>query len=117
LDLPNEKHQRSLARWRKIIAQCQASNLHVSEFCRQNNLSKHAYYYWHKRVGETISKNADANVSKPCFVPVPVSEEEQRGTEFLTLHLGQTSLDVYERTPDNLLVKALLAVKKVQQLC
>ena len=113
----NEKQQKSLARWRNLIAQCRACNLTVAEFCRQQNLSRHAYYYWHKRIEEKLPADRKTKPAAASFVPLPVAVESLPDAGLITLRLGRVSLDVYENTPEDLLVKTLLALKKVQARC
>lgn len=54
-------NQASLELWEKRIDDRKSSGLNVSEWCAKNNLTKHAYYYWKKRI-ELINKDeADLN--------------------------------------------------------
>ena len=47
----NEK----IALWEERIKEKQDSGLSVEEWCQQNQLTKHSYYYWKKRI-ETINE-------------------------------------------------------------
>ena len=38
--------QYRLEQWREIIQDRIKSGLKVDEYCRQNNISRHAYFYW-----------------------------------------------------------------------
>jgi hypothetical protein len=51
----------SLELWRKRIDDQKASGLNVSEWCEKNNLTKHAYYYWKKRVEIAEQGGTDTN--------------------------------------------------------
>lgn len=60
-------NQKSLELWKQRIADKKASGLNVADWCKKNNLTKHAYYYWWKRVEDTLQKPA---ASMPIFVEV-----------------------------------------------
>jgi len=60
-------NQKLLELWKQRIADKKTSGLNVSDWCDKNNLTKHAYYYWTKRVKEDIHKS---DVSIPVFAEV-----------------------------------------------
>jgi len=60
-------NQKSLEIWKQRIADKKASGLNVTDWCYKNNLSKHAFYYWMKRVKVDIQKS---DVSLPVFAEV-----------------------------------------------
>jgi hypothetical protein len=59
-DLSNSGRQRF---WENHIAQCTASGLSQSEYCRSNKISIKSFYYWKRR-----SKGCGA----PVLVEVPI---------------------------------------------
>ena len=60
-------NQKSLELWKQRITDRKASGLNVIEWCDKNDQTKHAYYYWMKRVNADIQKS-DASIS--VFVEV-----------------------------------------------
>ena len=44
--IDHEKHEL----WRKRLARYQASGLSIAQFCRNENLALHSFYYWDKRL-------------------------------------------------------------------
>lgn len=40
------------AEWQKRLARFEASGLSVAQFCRNEKIATHAFYYWDKRLGE-----------------------------------------------------------------
>ena len=42
---------RKRAEWQKRFARFEASGLTVAEFCRNEKIGTHAFYYWDKRLG------------------------------------------------------------------
>lgn len=52
--------------WKQRLEEIKQSDLTVDEWCKQNQISKHAYYYWHKKILDSIN-----NVNKTtCFAEV-----------------------------------------------
>ena len=45
-------HKAKLNEWATRLADQKASGLSVSEWCRQNNLSQHKYFYWKRLLKE-----------------------------------------------------------------
>lgn len=60
-------NQKSLELWKERIADKKISGLNVTDWCEKKNLTKHAYYYWMKRVTADIQKS---DVSIPVFTKV-----------------------------------------------
>lgn len=52
--------------WEKRIELCKQSGKRVSNWCEENQVSRYAYYYWHKKLK---SKTIRAKAS-PVFVEV-----------------------------------------------
>lgn len=63
------QQQEKLDLWRERIQDRKNSGLTIIEWCDQNGFSKHAYYYWNKRVKMNIRKDTDA----PVFIEIPRS--------------------------------------------
>lgn len=53
--------------WKNRIADRKASGLNVPEWCKKNHVTKHAYYYWNKRINESMLETN----STLTFVEVP----------------------------------------------
>lgn len=43
-----------MAKWSRLISEQKNSGLTIRDFCRQHDLSWHAYYYWLKKIREQI---------------------------------------------------------------
>ncbi len=63
-------NQKSLELWQHRIADRKASGLNITDWCKRNNLTKHAYYYWLKRI-EANAQNIDT--SMPVFAKIEPS--------------------------------------------
>lgn len=66
-----------LEQWKQRIEAQKSSGLSVINWCNKNNLSKHAYYYWKKRIASNAKKAISSTpvfveISTPCTVPAPM---------------------------------------------
>jgi hypothetical protein len=72
-------NQKSLELWKQRIADKKTSGLNLTDWCDKNNLTKHAYYYWMKRVKADIQKS---DVSIPVFAEVePEHTSPEKGVK------------------------------------
>jgi len=51
-------NQKSLELWQHRIADRKISGLNVTDWCKENNLTKHAYYYWLKRIEDNTQSTS-----------------------------------------------------------
>ncbi len=74
-----ESHQYNLEKWKLLIQDQKQSGLKVVEWCRQNGYTKHAYYYWARKVQQEIlpaaleqlsNSHSQLPLSQPSFVDV-----------------------------------------------
>lgn len=62
----NQKlNQAKFNKWTAIIRECKASDLTVDQWCKENNCSKNAYYYWQRKIKDSI-----ADAISPEIVPI-----------------------------------------------
>jgi hypothetical protein len=62
-----EKHKVQLQRWKSLIQDRMNSNLKILEWCKQNNVSKDAYYYWLKQVRIEAVAEANSKFNRPVI--------------------------------------------------
>lgn len=66
-----------LQNWALIIKDCKESGLKVIDYCEQHSITKYAYYYWFKKVKESIYSSTDfVEITPP--VPVPTLEQSMQ---------------------------------------
>lgn len=46
--------------WKNLILECQSSGMKVQDWCAQQNVTKHAYYYWLRKIREDACENLPA---------------------------------------------------------
>lgn len=77
-------HQATLNEWVSRIKEQKSSGLSVSEWCRQNNISRDKYFYWKRQLKEEVVEQSLPDivpltappVSSPA-VPVPTSPTDE----------------------------------------
>ena len=106
------KSQLKLEHWKRLIAECQNSNLPVKQWCSNNDVSKDQYYYWLRKIREmTVSE-----------IPVPVSDNVSfrrlevkpplTGTrQSVMIHLPQATVEVPDGVSQSTVEAVLLALK------
>lgn len=65
--MATEKHQVQLQRWKLLIQDRMNSNLKILDWCKQNNVSKDAYYYWLKQIRKEAVDEANFRLNKPAI--------------------------------------------------
>lgn len=71
------RHQAGIAKWSRLIAEQKNSGLNIWDFCRQHDLSWHAYYYWLRKIREHIDPALPSGSAKPqtIFTELPVHDK------------------------------------------
>ena len=125
--------QYRLEQWREIIQDRIKSVLKVDEYCRQNNISRHAYFYWlhlirieelNKTVnpvpaiGQVTNEVAFCELTPPASIPANCAEvndhNDDYGTNDISLVINGITIKVSEGTPSSLLRKVLEVAKDVK---
>ena len=118
MDIVSEtKAEFRLRQWTKVIQECQASNLTVKAWCKQNNINIKSYYYWLKKIR---LKACQATEIQPPAIKqdiVPLQLNLQPGSSsvnpVVTIHLGSTSIDIAEGTSQATVETVLRALKNI----
>ena len=103
-----------MEQWKQLILECRKSGLKVDEWCEQNNLSHHAYYYWLRKIRiAALAEQAGG------FQPVELKKLQvvnaatgaSSSGPSVTVHLPVASLEVREGTSQATVEAVLLALK------
>lgn len=103
------------AKWAEIIKACKSSDIKVSEWLKQNNISKDQYYYWQRKLKDACLESLQAEQSTFVELPVEVpqvcehkpvvkkatiktttSNTSDKNVVVATLKLGGASIDIYD---------------------
>lgn len=97
-----------IAEWASIIKACKSSGLKVDEYCRQNNISRDAYYYWLRKVKE-------AALLQSGFVEIPLEKQPSEPFRIqMIVKAGNTELCINDSTPSELLSRVLEVIHNVK---
>lgn len=105
-----------IQQWTKIIQDRQQSGLTVNEYCKNNNITRDAYFYWLRIVKENALKSLPAE----RFVELPVSQDPYEIDQNvpscsceLKLQIRDFSITVTEATSSSLLARTLEVIRNV----
>ena len=125
MDIKQAKRECNIQRWKTIIEERNATSLSVDEYCRQNGLSRHAYFYWLRIIRRELLKNSETAelqcTNSRRFVELAVPREDQADTlqvkgsfetaQDLILTLNGVTIRVSEGTSPALLAKTLGVIR------
>ena len=120
MEIKDAKRMAKIQQWTAVFHERFDSGLTVRQFCRENNISHHAYYYWLKIVREGILSGQEAKhqiVEIPAAYPAQVTgadPDRPGGTECghiaggsLTIEKQGFRITVTEDTGSALLARVL----------
>ncbi len=116
------EQQYALKKWAGIIKQQQESTLSLKEWLSQNNITKDRYYYWKRKLKNTVLDDlVQGFVELP---PLPVQEKIAQVVKVVqptlpttvsketvaTLMIGSSVINIYENASQDFLKNLLGAV-------
>jgi hypothetical protein len=106
-------NQKSLEIWKHRIADKKASGLNVTDWCEKNSLTKHAYYYWLKRIEATTQK---PDAPMPVFVEIEPTYISPRQTVKSDLQITWKDINLTISDSNNAKLAAEF-ISQLQKLC
>jgi hypothetical protein len=82
-----------LVEWGERIASCRSSGLSVRTWCQEHEISEKTYFYWQRRVYQTLSTQQG-----PYFAEVPVTKRSGKPEVLATLRVDCIEADIYAGT-------------------
>lgn len=109
------RQQASMDRWALIIKEQRASGKTVRAFCREQDLSWHAYYYWLRKIRQMLLDNNQQAAEMHTFaeVPCPGSYVHSSDEGSITMHIGNTSLELKGNVNGSSLRTAMQLLKEL----
>ena len=93
-----------LNHWKQIIQECRNSGLPVKTWCHQNDVSQPSYYYYLKKIRQSIIED---NEESKNFFPVVLEEKPKKEPKDIVITKGDIHIQVPEDTDFDLLVNML----------
>jgi transposase-like protein len=102
--------------WEKLILECQKSGMKVEDWCARHDVTKHAYYYWLRKLREEACENLPKvpEESKPVpFKKLEVTTPVSNMTAAVIIHLPSATVEVREGTSQQTVEAVLLALRNI----
>ena len=98
--------------WQMVIDTCRESDLSVVAFCKKEDISVSAYYYWRKKLVDSHPKSK--RKTPPAFIEVALDQSNAAVLE-LVLSSGNT-LRINHGADNKMLIDVLSALRQAD-LC
>ncbi len=103
--------------WERLITDCQNSCLKVDEWCAENHISRHAYYYWlrkiRKKACETMFPALPKEDPPVTFAKVEIKAPQPNPMASVIIHLPSATLEIHNGTEQQTIEAVLLALKNI----
>lgn len=103
--------------WEKLITDCQSSGLKVDKWCEQNQISRHAYYYWLRKIRKQACESLLSAPTKEdkavAFTKLEVKAAIRDKQTAVIIHLPSAMVEVLEGTNQQTVEAVLLALKSI----
>jgi hypothetical protein len=86
----------SIALWKNRIQSRKLSGLKVNDWCEQNSISRHAYYYWHRKLNNIKEKQGDV-FAEVLLEPTPMIPVEKIETPEILIAWKDFSISITDQ--------------------
>ena len=107
-----------IEQWAAIIRERIHSGKTVSEWCAENDISRHKYFYWLRKVKlaanqeNALIHSAEQPVIVPLILPEPEQEENSFGPAIILKTNGIT-VEIQECASDSVIERTLRAIQRI----
>ena len=102
--------QERLENWTTRIMACRSSGMTVRAWCRENELSEKTYYYWQRRLFQTLSEQQA--IWQPAFAEItPMPNVRPSGGVAITVRIAGAEAEIYNGA-DAATVETVLRILK-----
>ena len=95
-----------MAQWSQIIRECRESGLSNREFCRQRGITEKSFYYWLKKIRESLAEQM-----APRIVPLE-GGSTSTPVDMIRIQFGEASIQVPGKTDVDAIALLLQALQK-----
>ena len=82
MDTRLAKRNHNIQQWKTIIQDRNNTNLTVDEYCKQNGLSRHAYFYWLRIIREEVLEQSSESGFVELNLPAETFEREFSSSDY-----------------------------------
>lgn len=123
MDTRSAKRNYCIQQWKAIIQDRNNTNLTIDEYCKQNGLSRHSYFYWLRIIREEaleqsassgfveLSLPAGTDSTAPAVNVIPITKQEPSQ---LTLSINGITIQVTDNTSPALLARTIEVIKNAE---
>ena len=103
--------QNKLALWAGRISECRSSGQKVKDWCRENGICEQTYYYWQRRLFQTLSEQQQV-IQQPAFAEItPTPNVRPSGGIAVTVRTSGVEAEIYNGA-DAATVETVLRILK-----
>ena len=103
--------QERLENWTTRIMACRSSGMTVRAWCQENGLTEKTYYYWQRRLFQTLSEQQQA-IRQPAFAEItPTPNVRPSGGIAVTVRTSGVEAEIYNGA-DAATVETVLRILK-----
>ena len=95
-----------MAQWTQVIQECRESGLSNREFCRQRGISEKTYYYWLKKIRESLAEQMAQRL-----VPLDRTVAAQ-SLDMIRIRFGEATIQVPGKTNIEAIATLLQALQE-----
>lgn len=100
--------------WKQRLEEIKHSDLSVDEWCNQNQVSKHAYYYWRKKILDSMNDDNKTTYFAEVTHLMEASHNNRGTADGLVIHNRYCSLTIHNK---NEAVLAAVFIKELGEGC
>ena len=102
--------QERLENWTARIMACRGSGMTVRSWCQENGLSEKTYYYWQRRLFQTLSEQQA--IRQPAFAEItPTPNVRPSSGVAVTIRISGVEAEIYKGA-DAATVETVLRILK-----
>ena len=102
-----------LEHWAKVLRERKSSGLSIRRWCRENGVNEKTYYYWQRKLRESVCENLNGEVPEPLlpatFAQVRMPESETFGAK-MVIRLNGAEVEIHGDMPADTVDAALNAL-------
>ena len=103
--------QERLENWTARIMACRGSGMTVRAWCQENGLSEKTYYYWQRRLFQTLSEQQQV-IQQPAFAEItPTPNVRPSSGVAVTIRIHGVETEIYNGA-DAATVETVLRILK-----